>query len=96
MQRCGLMLYYSILAGRLISPQNMFWNRGAGSGTAGLVVKTNHCGYLWVLYPLTWNLPPKLSVFIEFLAKCLSQETTLNAVTDGNDQSSLYEEPEAR
>ncbi|MBD2784109.1 LysR family transcriptional regulator [Xenorhabdus sp. DI] len=41
---------------------------------------TNYTGELWILYPPTRHLPPKLRVFIEFLAQCLRKEDTSDQV----------------
>ncbi|WP_343595081.1 LysR family transcriptional regulator [Acinetobacter sp.] len=40
--------------------------------------KTNYSGEVWILYPPTRHLAPKISVFIDYLAKCLTKEPTLN------------------
>ena len=39
--------------------------------------KTYYSGDAWLLYPPTRHLPPKLSVFIQFLAEKLALEPTL-------------------
>ncbi|MCL2894785.1 LysR family transcriptional regulator [Brenneria tiliae] len=60
---------------------------------------THYSGELWILYPPTRHLPPKLSVLIHFLAERLSREPTLGKITgaDGEQASPTepYEFPEA-
>ncbi|CAM3843204.1 LysR family transcriptional regulator [Xenorhabdus thuongxuanensis] len=57
--------------------------------------KANYTGELWILYPPTRHLPPKLSVFIEFLAKCLRNEATSDKIITKYHSNNHYELPEA-
>ncbi|WP_340614452.1 LysR family transcriptional regulator [Xenorhabdus thailandensis] len=57
--------------------------------------KTNYTGELWILYPPTRHLPPKLSVFIEFLAKCLRDEASPDKIMAKYSSTNYYELPEA-
>lgn len=43
--------------------------------------KTNYSGEVWVLYPPTRHLPPKISVFIDYLVRCLEAEPMLGKIT---------------
>ncbi|QTL41600.1 LysR family transcriptional regulator [Xenorhabdus budapestensis] len=49
--------------------------------------KANYTGELWILYPPTRHLPPKLSVFIEFLAERLRQEN----ISDNKRAEKIYD-----
>ncbi|KAF7598507.1 MAG: transcriptional regulator [Candidatus Dactylopiibacterium carminicum] len=55
--------------------------------------RTNYSGAAWILYPPTRHLPPKLRVFIDFLAERLRREPTLNRL--GGGMADGYEVPEA-
>lgn len=61
--------------------------------------RNNYCGELWILYPPTRHLPPKLSVLVQFLAERLSKEPTLGKMTvTGKEETppaDPYEFPEA-
>ncbi|MDX7987521.1 LysR family transcriptional regulator [Xenorhabdus sp. 12] len=58
--------------------------------------KANYSGELWILYPPTRHLPPKLRVFIEFLAERLRQEIILDKSADKRHITvQPYELPEA-
>jgi DNA-binding transcriptional LysR family regulator len=58
---------------------------------------TNYCGEAWVLYPPTRHLAPKLSAFINFMTKRLSQEPTLDRPAKVQESPPIppYESPEA-
>ncbi|PHM37412.1 LysR family transcriptional regulator [Xenorhabdus mauleonii] len=56
--------------------------------------KANYSGELWILYPPTRHLPPKLRVFIEFLAERLHQEVILDKSADKHYTVQPYELPE--
>ncbi|KAA8996636.1 LysR family transcriptional regulator [Affinibrenneria salicis] len=61
--------------------------------------RSHYSGGLWLLYPPTRHVPPKLSVLINFLAERLSKEPTLSKAADGGRGQALpaapYEFPEA-
>ncbi|MDX7991035.1 LysR family transcriptional regulator [Xenorhabdus littoralis] len=57
--------------------------------------KANYTGELWILYPPTRHLPPKLRVFIEYLAKCLRKEVASNKIMAKDHSANHYELPEA-
>ncbi|PHM58795.1 LysR family transcriptional regulator [Xenorhabdus sp. KK7.4] len=57
--------------------------------------KANYTGELWVLYPPTRYLSPKLSVFIEFLAERLRQENIQDKKVAKEPHHCHYELPEA-
>ncbi len=57
--------------------------------------KANYTGELWILYPPTRHLAPKLNVFIAFLAKCLRNEATSDKKMAKSRSTYHYELPEA-